>query len=223
MMSSTIHRIAVAAMMTLTVGPVALGGGPTIGYALAPNSDVMEGCFGGGQVPLCKCPIFFFEDFTGTFGLTVSGSDTFAVTDIEWTVEPMATQVTGSGTYQLSDGPGGEILQQLTLDLFFDVEGPVAFDSGLVEGGDAGFPPDISILVSDGIDCGGRRMTITAAPLAGPPADIAPAGGDGLVNTADLLMVLAEWGTPAPNPADIDGSGMVDTADLLIVRSTWTG
>lgn len=45
------------------------------------------------------------------------------------------------------------------------------------------------------------------------------AGGDGVVNTADLLQMLADWGNPSP--CDLDGSGAIDTADLLALLSAW--
>jgi hypothetical protein len=46
---------------------------------------------------------------------------------------------------------------------------------------------------------------------------------DGAVDTADLLMLLADWG-PCPGcPTDIDGDGDVDTADLLTLLGNWGG
>ncbi|MHC4946703.1 MAG: multiheme c-type cytochrome [Planctomycetota bacterium] len=52
------------------------------------------------------------------------------------------------------------------------------------------------------------------------------ATGDGLVDVADLLLVLGEWGPcPAPPtecPADVDGTGEVDVSDLLMVLGNWS-
>jgi hypothetical protein len=49
--------------------------------------------------------------------------------------------------------------------------------------------------------------------------------GDGDVDTADLLDLLAAWGDcpPPPQtcPADFDGDGDVDTADLLALLGNW--
>jgi hypothetical protein len=43
--------------------------------------------------------------------------------------------------------------------------------------------------------------------------------GNGVVNTADLLYLLAAWGD---NPeGDVDGDGDTDTADLLILLAAW--
>jgi hypothetical protein len=54
------------------------------------------------------------------------------------------------------------------------------------------------------------------------PADV---DGTGTVDTADLLVVLAGWGTYEPCPpyraADVDENCTVDTADLLAVLSAW--
>jgi len=54
------------------------------------------------------------------------------------------------------------------------------------------------------------------------PADL---NGDGVVNTADLLALLAAWGDcpggGEPCPADINGDGIVNTVDLLILLGNW--
>jgi carboxypeptidase A1 len=42
--------------------------------------------------------------------------------------------------------------------------------------------------------------------------------GDGDVDTADLLYLLAAWGTP---DGDMDGDGDTDTADLLALLANW--
>lgn len=47
------------------------------------------------------------------------------------------------------------------------------------------------------------------------------ANGDGVVNIEDLLIVLAQWGTPGPE-GDVNHDGIVDIQDLLIVLSNWS-
>jgi hypothetical protein len=43
--------------------------------------------------------------------------------------------------------------------------------------------------------------------------------GDGVVNTADLLTLLANWGTNGAG--DINNDGVVNTADLLMLLAAW--
>lgn len=59
-------------------------------------------------------------------------------------------------------------------------------------------------------------------PLASGDLDL-----DGFVNTADLLILLADWGPcdscnlPGECTADIDEDCIVSTIDLLILLSQW--
>jgi hypothetical protein len=63
---------------------------------------------------------------------------------------------------------------------------------------------------------------VYARPVMGCVGDV---NGDGVVDTADLLALLAAWGDcpdpPQDCPADFDGDGDVDTADLLILLAHW--
>ena len=58
------------------------------------------------------------------------------------------------------------------------------------------------------------------------PLDIDPSGDRVLaVNTADIGLLLADWGPCSPQmpcPADFDGNGLVDAADLGILLASWT-
>jgi hypothetical protein len=57
--------------------------------------------------------------------------------------------------------------------------------------------------------------------------DVAPPGGDGVVNVNDLLAVINAWGpcpTPpayCPDPAPPGGDGFVNVNDLLAVINAW--
>jgi len=56
--------------------------------------------------------------------------------------------------------------------------------------------------------------------IASPEGDI---NNDGVVNTTDLLLLLAAWGECDGCPEDINGDGLVNTADLLMLLANWTG
>ncbi|RLS45914.1 MAG: hypothetical protein DWH86_04200 [Planctomycetota bacterium] len=58
--------------------------------------------------------------------------------------------------------------------------------------------------------------TLSATIGGGNPADL---NGDGLVNGADLGILLAGWG--APGPADLDHDGTVGGSDLAILLGLW--
>jgi hypothetical protein len=58
-------------------------------------------------------------------------------------------------------------------------------------------------------------VCIAAGAGPGNPADF---DGDGDVDTADLLHLLACWGSPC---GDVDGDGDTDTADLLALLAAW--
>jgi YVTN family beta-propeller protein len=60
-----------------------------------------------------------------------------------------------------------------------------------------------------------------ADPDSVPPCigDIAPAGGNGIVESADLGALLSSWGTAGAG--DIDGDGTTDSADLGALLSNW--
>lgn len=47
--------------------------------------------------------------------------------------------------------------------------------------------------------------------------------GDGLVNGADIAMVLGSWGSCAGCPAGLNDDGVVDGSDLAVVLGNWTG
>lgn len=71
-------------------------------------------------------------------------------------------------------------------------------------------------LVEAGVDAVELRIPACVPAI---PGDV---NGDGFVDFADALEILASWG-PCPGcPADLDGSGTVDFLDLLEVLSNWS-
>lgn len=70
---------------------------------------------------------------------------------------------------------------------------------------------------------GGPNSTCDPPNVCSPncTGDIAPSGGDGVVNTADLLVVINNWGPCSGCAADINADGSVNTADLLLIINNW--
>jgi hypothetical protein len=64
-------------------------------------------------------------------------------------------------------------------------------------------------------DVGADNIAITYAE----PAIVGDLNGDGVVDGADLGILLSEWGGPG---ADLNGDGVVDGADLGILLAAWS-
>jgi len=97
---------------------------------------------------------------------------------------------------------------------------PLVFDGSIDDVGiyDAPLPPDRILELAD------PRLTgkcLDFNEVDPCPSDLS---GDGMVDTVDLLAVLAAWGTcpvGEPCPEDLDGNGAVDTVDLLELLGDW--
>ena len=57
--------------------------------------------------------------------------------------------------------------------------------------------------------------------LAVVPTLTGDINGDGVVNTEDLLLLLAAWGDCPGCPEDLNGDGVVNTTDLLMLLANW--
>lgn len=76
-----------------------------------------------------------------------------------------------------------------------------------------------------GVELSGGGMTLaggfwTGAGHAAPtcPADL---NGDDLVNVADMLALLSDWGACRGCAGDLNSDGTVDVLDLLQILSAW--
>jgi hypothetical protein len=95
-------------------------------------------------------------------------------------------------------------------------------DTDLVPPGE--YDVQISIITSDE-DIPGETESILALTLDATVVSTGDVNGDGTVDTADLLMLLGDWGEcpdpPESCPSDLDGDGLVNTSDLLLLLSNW--
>lgn len=77
------------------------------------------------------------------------------------------------------------------------------------------YAPDCCEIAWDAM-CVELALRGCAPPVAG---DL---NGDGIVNGADLALLLAGWGSCDGCAADLDANGSVDAADLAVLLSLWT-
>jgi hypothetical protein len=87
---------------------------------------------------------------------------------------------------------------------------PGSFASLLMSGAD-----------SEGSTAGSWDIVIVADADSASCADDPDINGDGVVNGADLTIVLANWYAPG-GPADVNCDGMVNGEDLTIVLGNWS-
>lgn len=130
---------------------------------------------------------------------------------------PVVAQELNNGDFDLSwhtiDGGGGT-----STGGDFEVSGTIGQpDAGAMTGGDPGREFTLA---------GGFWAGAGPTPIPTCTPDIAPPGGDGLVNVSDLLAVINGWGPcGAPCPpscsADTNDDCNVDVTDLLAVINGW--
>jgi hypothetical protein len=89
------------------------------------------------------------------------------------------------------------------------------------EGWEVLYPFDINEsgwIVGGGLRNGQLGRAFLMKPLAPCPWDL---DGDGAVGIADLLALLAAWGSDPGGPPDFDGDGTVGISDLLALLPQW--
>ena len=63
-------------------------------------------------------------------------------------------------------------------------------------------------------------LSLTLSVTVTPPAIPGDLNGDGVVNGADLAVLLGQWGTAGS--ADLNGDGVVNGADVAILLGFWS-
>jgi len=130
-------------------------------YAIEDGANYVEGCFDP-----CECPILAQTGLEGSFLLRRAGVDgqfvDYELSQLSWLVmwqNEVFHRIEGTGLFRL-DESGKQ--QQLLLNLSFDGDVPLAFDSGVVPL-DAEFP-ELDVTVSmNGMYCYDRVVHLLAA------------------------------------------------------------
>ncbi|MFO0962843.1 MAG: hypothetical protein U0625_08040 [Phycisphaerales bacterium] len=106
-------------------------------------------------------------------------------------------------------------------------QGPIVMLSTYITSNGGTIPQGTSLEVAQAISADGSRIIghgfngawmVTIADNTACVADIAPVGGDLVVNGADLGALLGAWGGTG---GDLNGDGTTDGADLGILLGSW--
>jgi hypothetical protein len=125
-----------------------------------------------------------------------------------WRVDANGVAQTLVGDPGLPYFAGGNVVSQSTVD---NVEH--LFVKGLAPGNYA--------IELDRIDASVLSVNVGLAWILPPePALPGDLNGDGIVDGADLGILLGAWGTSGPG--DLNGDGVVDGADLGILLGAWS-
>ena len=111
------------------------------------------------------------------------------------------------------------------LDLWADCNGTMLPDPydifmGFSADCNSNFIPDLcDIQIGTSLDCNNNSIPDECESPPPCPEDV---NGDCIVNTSDLLLLLADWGCSGSMcPGDVDGDGDTDTSDLLALLAGW--
>ncbi len=138
-----------------------------------------------------------------------------------WTGIPM--DIANNGTVVGFDILGGNRRAWIQLG----GTGPLVDLRAYAEANGANIPPDLLLEVPQAISTDGTLIighgfggawTIRIASSIACVGDLAPTGGNGVIDGADLGALLSAWGTPA---ADLDGDGNTGGSDLGILLGGW--
>ena len=113
----------------------------------------------------------------------------------------------GSTTLMGRVDGGSNFLSQSELSAHFGLGGAGVIDELRVEWSNG----DVTVMTNVPVN---QTLNIAAAP-----ANIADLNGDGVVNGADLAILLIGWG--GAGPADFNNDGVVNGADLATLLTNW--
>jgi len=109
--------------------------------------------------------------------------------------------------------------------------GPLQELQGYIEANGASLPQGYNLEVPQAISNDGRTIighgfngawTIKFAPVSTCEGDIAPKGGDDVIDVQDLLGIIAAWGDIGEDmPTDLNNDLIVDVQDLLAIIGLW--
>ncbi len=148
--------------------------------------------------------------------------------DATWrhTFHPADTWTTPGGDF--APDASGMTTMNLTGSYAFEGDGLVADVQSWVDGGanhgwvmvgDVSTPRTVRKIASrENSNASHRPTLIVEWEISGSPADL---NDDGLVNGADLGLMLADWGSCGGCGADLNGDGLVNGADLGLLLADW--
>jgi hypothetical protein len=164
---------------------------------------------------------YTFGEITFSFDSTPNGIRYYDMTDPANPV-PLSTLPNVAGAVSLV----GDIVFVKNQDRveIFDISDPTnplwvgaeCFDAITFDSFVAGTTYALASGYPDGI---GKLDLSHLGSLFSPPGDL---NSDGIVDGADLGIMLGDWGTVGPSPSDLNSDGIVDGADLGILLGSWS-
>jgi len=112
----------------------------------------------------------------------------------------------------------------LVLVPIFEAQSVFGIPAALAGGNADGEGPDDLILAGAGVGGGVAQGVLPGAisvQISKPIGCLGAINGDGVVNGADLAILLGAWGPNPGSPSDLNGDGVVDGVDLSILLSAW--
>ena len=189
---------------------------------LRPDTAVVGGHF-GWDVAMESSTIVVGEPGFGAGSAVplVGRSHVFAQTagglwTLEWSLQaefPAAQDVLGTSVAYASGrlvvaapGRSGQAGALMSIDLNADCDGNSISDL-------------LQVAADPALDCNGDLVLDACQPInCDCPSDL---NGDGVVSSADLAVLLAQWGNYGQGSADMNGDFEVDAFDLALLLASW--